>query len=165
MEISLYEIISLFLALLAIIISGIAIIISNSANKKSYLVQKEANDLQKCISDLAQKQIVEMEESQKRSNCILTLNLQDNGMHSFDIHNNSKVSAHDVNMEIIKGDLPISDAKQLEHFVPLKILHPNQTIGFKVNRRLSSPASHEVKLEWKDPDGSSRSKIFILRYD
>ncbi|RUR14825.1 hypothetical protein ELY21_15330 [Legionella sp. km535] len=75
MEISLYEIISLFLAFLAIIISGVAIIISSSANKKSYLAQKEANDLQKCISDLAQKQIVEMEESQKRSNCTLTLNL------------------------------------------------------------------------------------------
>lgn len=106
-----------------------------------------------------------MEESEKRADCTLSLNLQNNGMHSFDIHNNSKVNAHDVNMEIIKGDLPISDAEKLRHFVPLKVLQSNQTISFKIHRRLSSPESHEVKLDWKDPDGSIRSKIFILRYD
>lgn len=165
MKITSYEVISLVLGFISLIISIIAMIISNSANRKSHKAQTEANDLQRSVSKLAQQQLHDMEINQTKSNCIISLKLQPGGSHCFEILNNSNVDAHDINMEIIEGNLPSDEMNRLNHFIPIDILHSNQTTGFRINRRMDSPDGYQIKLEWKDPDGGIHSKIFHLRYD
>lgn len=155
---TIYEMLSGGLALLAIIIS-IGVWISQRK------LQRESNELQKSTSDLSKKQLEMLareEINAQRSFLAIDL-IGGNGSYKFQIMNISTVDALDIEMELLldnSEDNPIPSTQYKEKF-PWKKLSPGQAISLIAALHAGSPSSFKALLKWTNPDGT---KIEEERY-
>ena len=146
-----YEILSIVLGCVAVTVS---LLVWNGQRK----MQREANDLQRAMSELAKKQLEILLREEKGNNTArlsLALSL-DGKTHRFRIANVSDVDAKDVEMELLtqkKEDNPLIPSEYAEKF-PIKLLAPGASASLIAAIHLGSPSAYNALLKWSNPDGS-----------
>jgi len=146
-----YEILSVVVACIAAIVS---LVVWNGQRR----LQREANDLQRAIAELAKKQLeILLREEQGKNTARLSLDLiRDGKTYRFRITNMSDVDARDVEMELLVNDpknSPLISSEYMEKF-PAKRLMPGNSISLIADLHFGSPGAFNALLKWTNPDGS-----------
>jgi hypothetical protein len=146
-----YEILSVVLACIAVIVSLVVWI----GQRK---IQRESNDLQRATSELAKKQLeILLREEQGKNTARLSLALfRDEKTYRFRITNISDVDAMDVEMKLLvkkPEDSPIISSEYAEKF-PAKKIPPGSSVTLIAALHLGSPTAYNALLKWANPDGS-----------
>ena len=146
-----YEILSVVLACIAVIVS---LVVWTGQRK----IQRESNDLQRATSELAKKQLeILLREEQGKNTARLSLVLfRDEKTYRFRITNISDVDAMDVEMKLLvkkPEDSPIISSEYTEKF-PAKKIPPGSSVTLIAALYLGSPTAYNALLKWTNPDGS-----------
>jgi hypothetical protein len=147
-----YELLSIVIACVAAITS---LVVWNGQRK----LQREANDLQRATSKLAEKQLeLLLREEKGKNTARLSLALVHEGKaYRFRITNISDVDALNVNLSLIlpkPEDSPLIEAECREK-LPAKRLLPGTSVSLIAALHLGSPTAYNAILSWGNPDGSS----------
>jgi len=148
---TLYEILSVVLACIALIVSFVVW----TGQRR---IQGESNDLQRATSELAKKQLdILLREEQGKNTARLSLViLRDGKTYRFRITNISQVDARDVEMELLvkkPEDSPIIPSEYAEKF-PAREIPPGGAVTLIAALHLGSPTAYNALLKWTNPDGS-----------
>jgi len=146
-----YEILSVVLACIAVIVTFVVW----TGQRK---MQRESNDLQRATSELAKKQLeILLREEQGKNTARLSLDLfRDGKTYRFRITNISDVDARDVEMELLvkePKDSPIISSEYAEKF-PAKKIPPGSSVTLIAALHFGSPTAYNALLKWTNPDGS-----------
>ncbi|MCE3045369.1 hypothetical protein [Legionella sp. 16cNR16C] len=151
--------------MLSVVIASVAIIISVGVWISQRKLQRESNELQKSTSELSKKQLEMLaREEINAQRAFLTLDLiENNSCYKFRIMNISSVDALDIEIELLidnpdNNPIPLSEYREK---LPWKKLSPGQTFSLIAALHLGSPSSYKTLLRWKNPDGT---KIEEERY-
>jgi hypothetical protein len=147
-----YEALTLIAACLALIVS----LVTWSGQRK---LQKEANDLQRAISELAKKQLeILLREEKGTFQARVALSLvKDGKTFRFRITNVGTADAKDVEMRLLlkdEKDSPIISSEYNEKF-PAKKLSPGNSITLIAALHIGSPTAYNAVLKWINPDGKA----------
>jgi hypothetical protein len=154
-----YEILSVVLACIAIIVS----LVVWAGQRK---IQRESNDLQRATSELAKKQLeILLREEKGKNTARLSLDLfKDGKTYRFRITNISDVDARDVDIELLvkkPEDSPIISSEYTEKF-PTKKIQPGSSVTLIAALHLGSPTAYNALLKWTNPDGSkSQEETYV----
>ena len=145
-----HEIITLVIAIIAVVISFIAWI----GQRK---LQSESNDLQRATAELAKRQLdILLREEKGKNTARLSLDLYRDGKnYRFRVTNVGEVEAHDVELKLLvqkPEDNPIIDSEYSEKF-PASKLMPGSSISLIAALHLGSPRAYNALLKWTNPDG------------
>lgn len=143
--------------LLTIFIAGIAVLISLTTWNGQRKLQKESNELQKATSELAKKQLeILVKEDREKSSARLKLDLiKDGNGYKFFITNIGNVDAKDVDLELLltkPEDSPLIKSDYESKF-PIPKLAPGSSVSLIAAITLSKPTAFNAKLSWINPDG------------
>ena len=149
-----YEILSVFLGCIATIIS----LIVWAGQRK---MQREANDLQRATSELANKQLEILLREERGGNAArLSFDiLKDGKTYRFRITNISDVDAKNVDLCLLvkPEDSPIVK-NDYEAKFPVPKLQPGSSVTLIAAIHLGSPTAYNAVLTWVNPDGSEVSE-------
>jgi hypothetical protein len=152
---SIFELLTLLIACVAAFISLLAI----SGQRK---LQREANDMQRATSKLAQKQleILEREDKSKvEARVKLDLIKEGKNDYKFRITNISTQDARNVDLKLLlnrPSDDPIIKSEYLQK-LPAKVLSPGSSVSLIAALHIGSPTAYNAILSWLNPDGSTSS--------
>jgi len=144
---------------ITIIIACISAFISLLAIAGQRRLQREANDMQRATSLLAQKQLEILErEDKEKVDARIKLDLVKEGKNNyrFRLTNISTQDARDVNLKLLvekPGDDPIIRTEYQEK-LPAKVLSPGSSVSLIAALHLGSPTAYNAVLTWVNPDGS-----------
>jgi N-methylhydantoinase A/oxoprolinase/acetone carboxylase beta subunit len=146
----LYEIATIVISLIAVGVSVLAWIGQRR-------IQREANDLQRATSKLAEKQLeLLLREEKGKSVARLKLDLfRDGKTHRFRLTNVGEADAIDAEFELIlkrPEDSPIIATEYAEKF-PAKKLMSGSSVTMIAASHLGSPSAFNAVLSWTNPDG------------
>lgn len=147
-----YELLSILIACVAAITS---LVVWGGQRK----LQREANDLQRATSKLAEKQLeLLLREEKGKNTARLSLALvRDGKSYRFRIENISDVDALDVNLKLVlpkPEDSPLIES-ECNDKLPAKRLSPGTSVSLIAALHLGSPTAYNAVLSWVNPDGSS----------
>jgi hypothetical protein len=154
-ELSKFEILTIVIACISAFISLLAI---NGQRR----LQREANDMQRATSALAQKQLEILEREDKentQARVKLDLIKESKSNYKFYLSNISDQDARNVNLQLIlanSSDDPIikSDYKRK---LPAKVISPGSSVSLIAALHLGSPTAYNAVVSWINPDGSETS--------
>ncbi|MCQ4271487.1 hypothetical protein NA655_10695 [Pseudomonas kuykendallii] len=146
-----YELFATITACLAVIVS----LITWNGQRK---LQREANDLQRATSKLAEKQLeLLLKEERGKSIARLSLNLvRDGKNYKFCLTNIGEAEALNAEIRLIlqrQDDNPIISSEYSEKF-PAKKIMPGSSVTLIAAIHLGSPSAYNAVLSWSNPDGS-----------
>lgn len=150
-----FEILTILIACVSAVISLVAIV----GQRK---LQREANDMQRATSKLAEKQleILEREDKTKiQARVKLDLVKEGKGNYRFRLTNISSQDAKNVNLKLLlnkPNDDPIIKT-EYQQKLPAKVLSPGSSISLIAALHLGSPTAYNAILSWENPDGSEAS--------
>jgi len=150
---TLYEVLTLFAALLAIVVSTVSLV----RGRKIGAMQEE---LTRISAELAQRQLESINlENLQRSAPQLGLHMTKIGSTGyFVITNTGQGSAFNVDLELIDcTDNPLVSASSL---LPCPELKPRSTVKIMTSTHLGSPPRYQSRLTWELADGESNSEVF-----
>lgn len=154
-ELSNYE----ALALIVSCISALIAVLALAGNRK---LQKEANDLQRATSKLAEKQLSILESKSKESNGArvkLDLIKEGKGQFKFYLTNISEHDARNVDLSLIldnPSDDPIMKT-EYEQKLPVPVLSPGSSVSLIAALHLGSPSAFNALVKWVNPNGLEES--------
>lgn len=151
-----FEIISLCISILAVIISTISLI-------RTRKIAVEQLELEKITANLSKLQIEGLEkENLKKTKPKFKVNITKLGSsYYFYIHNAGEGNAYDVHFELIDcQDSPLT--RELEEKFPYKDMKPGTRVKLVAAFHAQSPRKYEVKLTWKEESGNIESETFHL---
>jgi hypothetical protein len=146
-----YEMLSVFLGSIATLVS----LVVWSGQRK---IQKEANNLQRAMSELAKKQLEILLREEKGKNAArLSFDLfRDGKAHRFRVTNISDIEARDVEIKLLvkkPEDSPIIQSDYESKF-PIPKLQPGCSVTLIAAIHFGSPTAYNALLTWVNPDGS-----------
>ena len=150
-----FEVITIVIACLSAFISLLAI----AGQRK---LQREANDMQRATSRLAEKQleILEREDKLKKEARVrLDLVNEGKGRYRFRLTNISAQEAQNVNLKLLlkkESDNPIIKS-EYEKKLPAKILSSGSSISLIAALHMGSPTAYNAVVSWVNPDGTESS--------
>jgi hypothetical protein len=152
--------------ILAVVVSCIAAIVSLVVWRGQRKLQKESNDLQRAVSELAKKQLeILLQEEKGKQQARLSLKLfRDGKSYRIQLTNVSEVEAQDVHMELLLDDLDDSPlvASEYDRKFPIKKLSPDSSVTLIAAPHKRSPPAYTALLKWTNPDGSvSEDETFV----
>ncbi len=148
--------------ILTIIIACISAFISLLAIVGQRKLQREANDMQRATSLLAQKQLEIFErEDKEKVEARMKLDLVKEGKNNyrFRLTNISMQDARNVNLKLLlksPSDDPIISSEYQEK-LPAKVISPGSSVSLIAALHLGSPTAYNAELSWVNPDGSESS--------
>lgn len=147
---------------LAIIVSCISALIAVLVLVGNRKLQKEANDLQRATSKLAEKQLSILEKEDKASNGArvkLDLIKESKGQFKFFLTNISEHDARNVSLSLIldnPSDDPIIKSEYKEK-LPVPVLSPGSSVSLIAALHLGSPTAYNALVKWVNPNGQEES--------
>lgn len=146
-----YEIISSFIAFVAIVLSTVLLV-------RGLKVQAKLLDFEAVTAALAKKQLELIEKEHKtQEQARLTAELVKVGRadYRFVIMNQSTTVASDVTFEIdpTSPDNPLA-SNECQRKLPYPSLQPGQSFTLIAALHMGSAMSYQTHLKWKNPDGS-----------
>lgn len=146
-----YEVITTVISLVAVGVSAFAWVGQRR-------IQREANDLQRATSKLAEKQLeILLREEKGKSVARLKLDLfRDGKTHRFRLTNIGEAEALDAEFDLIlkrPEDSPIIASEYAEKF-PAKKLMPGSSVTMIAALHLGGPSAFNAAISWSNPDGS-----------
>ena len=154
-ELSNYE----ALALIVSCISALIAVFALAGNRK---LQKEANDLQRATSKLAEKQLYILEKEDKVTNGArvkLDLIKEGKGQFKFYLTNISEQDARNVDLSLIldnPSDDPIIKSEYKQK-LPIPVLSPGSSVSLIAALHLGSPTAYNALVKWVNPNGQEES--------
>ncbi len=148
---------------LTLLIPWLALVISIYTFMQQRKLQKEANELQRATSELAERQIKMLEREahdQRRAKLSLVLEGKQ-GAHRLVLRNSGKALATNVSIEST-GEPSLLVPQQIEAMFPLKQLRPESQVSFSAAIYSASPPKFGIRLLWTDPDGAARTDDFEI---
>ncbi|MDM0025913.1 hypothetical protein [Variovorax saccharolyticus] len=151
---------------LSLVVACIAVIMSLVAWTGQRKLQREANDMQRATSKLAEKQLeMLLREEEGRGKARLSADLfKDGKTHRLRIRNYSAVVARNINVEILVDDPrddPLIDSEKLSK-LPWPSLAPEAEFAMIAALTLSRPTAFNVLLRWTNPDGAAvEEQVFV----
>ncbi len=154
-----YEIITLLIALLAVVVSAVSLV-------RSHKTQRKQLEFEAITAALAKKQIELIEkEEQTGEHAHVTVELVKVGRTDFRfvIMNQGIAVASDVTFEIDPSspDNPLS-VSETERKLPYPSLQPGQSFTLIASFNLHSSMSYDTHLTWQNPDGSREERNLHL---
>lgn len=150
-----YELITLLLSLLAIVVS----LVSFLSTRK---IAKEQLEIQRVTTELSKVQLKNLEEENKDKNYPkfnVTIKTSENNSF-FCISNTGQGTAYDLDFELLNClDSPLYD---VEHKLPYPEIKPGSCVKLNAFFTMQSPLKYEAKLTWEDTNGNSVSEKFWL---
>ena len=148
--------------LLATVIACFAVLVSLVSWNGQRKLQREANDLQRATSKLAEKQLeILRREERGKSVARLSLELCKEGKnYRFRLKNIGEVDARDAEIQMVlqrPEDNPIVASEYSEKF-PVRLLMPGSSVTLFAAIYLSSPSAFNAVVSWTNPDGSRVSE-------
>lgn len=144
--------------LFAIAVACFAVLVSLVAWNGQRKLQREANDLQRETTRLAEKQLeLLLREERDKSTARLSLDLfRDGKTYRFRLANVGEAEARDAEIELVlqqPDDSPIIASEYAEKF-PAKRLMPGTSVTLIAALHLGSPTAYNAILSWTNPDGT-----------
>jgi hypothetical protein len=154
-----YEIISLFIAIIALAISGLSMV-------RAHKVQKRQLEFEATTAALAKKRLELIEKEEKtQEQTIVTAELVKVGRsdYRFVIMNQGTTIASDVTFEIDQRspDNPLAE-NECKRKLPYPSLQPGQSFTLIAALSTGSAMSYRTHLKWKNPDGSQGANDIYL---
>ena len=152
---TLHEILSISVSLLAAVIATVALVRSGSISKRQL-------ELEERHAELAEKQLVKIKENEEaRSQAYVDVELERIGSDGiFAVSNIGTVSAFDVRCRIDPHE-PIFE-RDLEEKFPVRELRAGKTIELRAAFSMASPIRYVANVWWSNPDGSNKQDEFEL---
>jgi len=147
---------------LALIISCLSALIALLAMAGNRKLQKEANDLQRATSKLAEKQLEILDREDKSSgNARVKLDLvkEGKGQFKFYLTNIGEHDARNVDLNLIldkPSDNPIIKS-EYEQKLPVPVLSPGSSVSLIAALHLGSPTAYNAVVKWVNPSGKEES--------
>ena len=147
-----FEILTILIACVSAVISLLAI----SGQRK---LQREANDMQRATSKLAEKQLEILQREDKENidaRVRLDLVKEGKGSYRFRLTNISSQDAKNVNLKLLlnkPGDDPIIKS-EYQQKLPAKVLSSGSSVSLIAALHLGSPTAYNAIISWQNPDGS-----------
>jgi hypothetical protein len=143
--------------LFATAIACFAVLVSLIAWNGQRRLQREANDLQRATSKLAEKQLeLLLREERGKGSARLSLDLfRDGKTYRFRLSNVGEAEARDAELELVlqrPEDSPLIPSEYAEKF-PAKRLLPGSSVTLIAALHLGSPTAYNAMLSWTNPDG------------
>ena len=140
----------IWISLIALIVSVVTLIRSRSYNQQQL-------DLQRVVSNLAQKQLdlLNAEESERTDVGHTNLHIEivpHGNAHKFVVSNIGEYAARDIEFELEpqgRGANPLIRRDYDEKF-PIPILQPGNSVGVLAGFHMGSATAFMVKLKWKE---------------
>lgn len=156
-----YEIISIGISFLALVLSAKSWFSSKDIGRKQL-------ELQRSTSALAKKQLelLLIKESESVSAKLAFQAVKDGNRHKFILENTGKVLAKNVSFEFSPhggGESPLVGAEYARKF-PVPVLAPGSSVGVLAAVHLGSATAFEVKLCWEDPGGEQREESTFVSF-
>lgn len=147
-----YEMLSVFLGCVATLLS---LVVWFGQRK----IQKEANNLQRAMSELAKKQLeILLREEKGKNSARLSLDLfKDDKTYRFRVTNISDVDAINVELKLLvkkPEDSPLIKSDYESKF-PVPKLLPGCSVTLIADIHFGSPTVYNALLNWVNPDGSN----------
>ncbi|MBP0938979.1 hypothetical protein V2K16_01950 [Pseudomonas alliivorans] len=148
-----YELFTLLVSVVAIIISAVTLV-------RTRKLASEQLALERITAELSGLQIKTLEESEKlktkpQLNIALT---KLGGSNHFIVSNTGRGSAFKVNFELIDcSHSPLSS--DVDHILPYPEMKPNSRFKLLASMHMGSPLKYQVKLTWQEVSGDNISEI------
>lgn len=148
--------------ILTIVIACVSAFISLLAIAGQRKLQREANDMQRATSLLAQKQLEILEREDKvkiEARVKLDLVKEGKGSYRFKLTNISTQDARNVQLKLLLNkptDDPIIKS-EYQQKLPAKVLSPGSSVSLIAALHLGSPTAYNAVLSWINPDDSESS--------
>lgn len=158
MEISYFELLSIIVACLALVVS---LVVWHGQRK----LQKEANELQRATAELSRRQLATIDKEEAEAKVAnLSLTLEKRGSdYVLALTNFGPAVAKEVRVapvsESIEDSLLVQD--ELDAKFPRSRLLPHERIGLMARVYLGSPSKFFVRLEWNDDSGQHSEVVSV----
>lgn len=148
---------------LTLLIPWLALVISVYTFFQQRKLQREANELQRATSQLAEKQLemLKREEAERHRSRLSIVLTGRQGSHLILLRNVGSTEAANVRIESIREPSPLVK-HQIESMFPLEYLKPGAEIRLGAAVYVESPEKFAIRLLWRDPDGTEREEQFEL---
>jgi len=148
--------------ILSLLISALAVIISTMSLMRTRKLAKEQLELERVTAELSRLQIESLaEEKSNKTKPKFNVNLTKLGKsYNFYISNTGQGSAYNVNFELIGcEDSPLS-SHDLQDKFPHPEIKPNSRVKLLAAIHMGSPRKYQVKLTWENENGDKDEEIF-----
>lgn len=159
-----YEIISSLLAVVAVVISLVSLVRTRRVAQAQVELQRKQVELQTEQAALArlQRGVLETELIKRNAADVRVYLASTTHGHSFFVQNVGPVDARDVSVSIVSrmtGKSPIVGTEATSK-LPIKRLMPDHKIGLIAGLSFDTGTDFDVTTTWKDPNGETKTSRF-----
>jgi hypothetical protein len=148
-----YEILTLVVSILAIIVSAVSLV-------RTRKIAAQQLDLERITAELSKKQlerIIASEEDALKASVEVGLNSSGNNNELL-ICNNGKAEAKNVSIKVL-GDYDPTVNGDFESKIPIKSLRPGKSVSLIAVSEFGTPSSFEIEVTWENPNGEKCTDV------
>ena len=151
-----FEIFSIFISLLAVIISAVSLV-------RTRKISAQQLELEKITAELSQKQLENLHlDAAVKAKAFIDVELIKSGTkYKIAITNTGGSEAQNIDFHIAEDRNPLVGNDYAEK-IPIKSLKPGKAVYLLAAISSGMPASFNGCVRWKNPDGSQEKDDFIL---